>query len=209
MVDEANNLDKIPIIDVPNTADDYDIHDKFKSWSLRARLDAANGNHDNHVLWYGPSQQGWAQNAGDGNAFVLMDQWLTSIEHDHRALPIEQKVRRDKPAAAHDRCDLPDQSTCNAVFHPAGSVRNGAGAGIANDVMKCRLKPLARSDYAPILFSDAQWAALQQTFPTGVCDWSKPGVAQRPTIAWQTYASGPGGRPLGPAPRSQVVSPSG
>jgi hypothetical protein len=207
MVNEANNLDRMPIIDIPNTADDYDIHDKFKSWSLRARLDAANGHHDNHLLWYGPDQRGLAFNAGDGNAFVTMDTWLTAIERDHRALPIEEKVRKDKPAGAHDRCDLPNQDTCHAVFQPAGSVRNGAGASIANDVLRCRLKPMVRSDYAPIVFSDAQWIALQKVFPSGVCDWTRPGVAQRQTIPWQTYADGPGGRPLGPAPQSVQLRP--
>ncbi len=206
MVDEANNLDRIPIIDIPNTADDYDIHDKFKSWALRARLDAANGHHDNHVLWYGPGQKGIATNAGDGNAFNLMDRWLTAIERDHRTLSIEQKVVQDKPADAKDRCDLPDQSTCNAIFHPAGSVRNGAGAGIANDIVKCQLKPLDRSGFLPVLFSDEQWAALQKTFPTGRCDWSRPGVGQRPTIAWQTYADGPAGRALGTPPRSELMA---
>ena len=44
-------------------------------------------------------------------------------------------------------------------------------------------------------------------FPTGVCDWSKPGVDQQDTVPWQTYQDARGrviygGRPLGPAPRS-------
>ena len=204
MVNEANNLDRIPIIDIPHPAD-ADIHDRFKSWSLRARLDAANGHHDNHLLWYGPDQKGYAANAGDGNAFAVMDGWLTAIERDHRALPIEQKVRKDKPAGAKDRCDLPDRSTCDAVFKHAGSVRSGAGAGIANDVLKCQLKPLVRSDFKAVAFSDEQWAALTKVFPTGVCDWSKPGTAQRRTIAWQTYADGPAGQPLGTPPRSELL----
>ena len=47
-------------------------------------------------------------------------------------------------------------------------------------------------------FTDAQWAQLQATFPTGVCDYSKPGVDQQPPKArWLTFADGPGGRPLG------------
>jgi len=38
-----------------------------------------------------------------------------------------------------------------------------------------------------------------------VCDYSKPGVGQQPTVAWQTYQTRRGrhvygGRPLGPAP---------
>jgi len=42
----------------------------------------------------------------------------------------------------------------------------------------CQLKPLQRSDYYPVQFSEEQWAALQRTWPTGVCDFSKPGVSQ-------------------------------
>ena len=159
------------------------------------------------MLWYGPGTKGIATNAGDGNAFSLMDRWLTAMERDHRALTIAQKVVKDKPADAKDRCDLPDQSTCNAVFHPQGSVRNGAGAGIANDVLKCQLKPLDKSDFVPVLFSDDQWAALQKTFPTGVCDYGAPAVDAQRTVPWLTYQDAKGdvvygGRPLGPPPES-------
>jgi hypothetical protein len=208
MVNEANNLDLVPIIDIPNPGDNYDIHDKWKSWSIRARLDAANGNHDNHLLWYGPDRSGMAFNVGDGNAFTLMDQWLTTMEHDLRDVPLEQKVRDAKPTGAHDRCDLPDPSTCNTLMGPYGSVRMGAGDGPASDVMKCQLKPLVRSDYATITFSDAQWTALNAAFPSGVCDWSKPGVAQKQTTAWQTYDV-TGGRPLGDAPASEPYTDPG
>jgi len=41
--------------------------------------------------------------------------------------------------------------------------------------LKCRLKPLDFASY-PVTFTLAQQARLQATFPTGVCDWSKPGV---------------------------------
>ena len=50
-------------------------------------------------------------------------------------------------------------------------------------------------------FTDAQWAQLEAAFPTGVCDYAQPGVSQQPPKArWLTFADGPGGRPLGPAP---------
>jgi hypothetical protein len=127
---------------------------------LQDVLDAPNpgGNHDNHVLWYGPDRSGMAANAGDGNAFVLMDQWRTALENDDRDVPLEQKVVDDKPAGAHDRRDLPDQSTCNTINGPYGSVRYGADQSIANDIKKCQLKPLVQSDYTPITFTAAQWA---------------------------------------------------
>jgi hypothetical protein len=71
-------------------------------------------------------------------------------------------------------------------------------------VMKCRTKPLSRADYGVIAFTDDQWARLQAAFPTGVCDYSRPGVSQQPPKArWLTFAGGPGGQPLGDAPQSQ------
>ena len=56
--------------------------------------------------------------------------------------------------------------------------REVAGADVASDIIKCQLKPPAASDYA-VPFSAAQWARLQAIFPSGVCDWSKPGVEQQ------------------------------
>lgn len=206
VVDEANNLDLVPIIDVPNYAQNYDIHDKWKSWALRARLDAANGHHDNHVIWHGPGRDGMAFNADDGRLFTYMDTWLSTMEADHRALPRELKVRKDKPKDLQDRCDLPTPDVCNTLLQHSGSTRWGAGESIATDVIKCRLRPLARADYGTVQFSDADWAALRTAFPTGVCDWSRPGVSQQPTIGWQTYDHTPGGRPLGQPPRSEPLS---
>ncbi|HSR26071.1 MAG TPA: DUF6351 family protein, partial [Candidatus Eisenbacteria bacterium] len=52
-------------------------------------------------------------------------------------------------------------------------------------------------------FTADQWARLQRAFPTGVCDWRLPGVNQRPSVSWLTFAGGPGGEPLGPAPTSR------
>jgi hypothetical protein len=77
-----------------------------------------------------------------------------------------------------------------------------AGEPLTTDTMKCQLKPLVRSDYYPVEFTDSQWATLGAHFPTGVCDFSKPGVDQQRTVPWQTYEDGPGlGRPIGSPPR--------
>lgn len=37
-----------------------------------------------------------------------------------------------------------------------------------------------------------EWARLQNAFPTGVCDYSKPGVYQQPTVPWLTYQNAQG-----------------
>ena len=91
-----------------------------------------------------------------------------------------------------------------------GTPRTVAGDAITTDANKCQLKPLRRSDYPGITFSNAQWATLQQTFPQGVCDFSKPAVAQQPTIPWLTYQNARGrviygGRPLGRPPVSTEI----
>jgi hypothetical protein len=75
--------------------------------------------------------------------------------------------------------------------------------------MKCKLKPMNREDY-PVTFSDEQWNRLQQAFPGGVCDYSKPGVSQRGAQAWLTYQDKKGrviygGKPMGKPPKSHPV----
>ena len=55
--------------------------------------------------------------------------------------------------------------------------------------MKCQLKPLDFAAY-PVTFTPAQQARLQAAFPTGVCDWSKPGVDERPPLGtWLDYGT--------------------
>jgi hypothetical protein len=70
--------------------------------------------------------------------------------------------------------------------------RIAAGGPLADNVIKCQLKPLDPNDYK-VQFAPAQWARLQKAFPDGVCDYSKPAVGQRPSIPWMSFAGGPGG----------------
>jgi Tannase-like family of unknown function (DUF6351) len=94
--------------------------------------------------------------------------------------------------------------SCNGTWQYYGAPRIAAGGSLSQDVMKCQTKPLSRADYGVIAFTDEQWARLQAAFPTGVCDYSRPGVSQRPPKArWLTFAGGPGGQPLGDPPGSQ------
>jgi hypothetical protein len=56
--------------------------------------------------------------------------------------------------------------------------RQMAGGPLSEDVLKCRLRPLDRSDYPPSL-SAAQFRSLQRIFPSGVCDYTKHSVGWR------------------------------
>jgi hypothetical protein len=181
--------------------DDTGFHPAFESWAYRARLDAANGDHDNHVIWLSrpggvvPSQ------------FDYMRQWLDALVADTSDDPQAVKVRRAKPAALRDACFLPGgiegDLTCNGTWRYYGAPRQVAGGPLASDVMKCELKPLRRGDY-DVTFTSEQWAKLREAFPSGVCDYSKAGVQQRPRKApWLTFADGPGGRALPEPPVSK------
>src|SRR3954467_14544398 len=178
-------------------------HDYAHTWWIRDRLDRAQGHHRNEVLWFGPTplvgDQSWPT-----EALVAMDRWLAAVERDHSQVSRARKVADDRPADIDDRCTA---DVCKQyVATRYGTPRRGAGEDEYNDIVKCRLKPLQRNDYAGIAFTDAQWAQLQKTFPTGVCDWSRPGVGQQRNLAWLTYQDADGhviygGRPMAPAPR--------
>jgi len=120
-----------------------------------------------------------------------MNAWLIRVGNDHRRLPYAKKLVLDKPSSAHDMIDR----TYNE------GTREAAGGPLASDVLACSLQPLRRSGFS-VAFTNVQWEALEATFPNGVCNWGKPGLEQRPNIPWLDYAGGPGGRPLGPPPRS-------
>jgi hypothetical protein len=212
-VNDGRQLAGVPIISLQDWSETAEIHTSYHSWAMRARLDKANGNHDNQIIWTYPAQ-GPILGVGPDSAvalksFLLIDRWLGAMEADTAPGTLAQKAARDKPADAVDACfvadnEITDMGTCRQLYPYYGDARISAGGSLAGDVMKCQLKPLNRGDYNAT-FTDAEWAQLQQAFPTGVCDWSKPGVDQVPSTPWITFAGGPGGQPLGPAPVSQAL----
>jgi hypothetical protein len=57
-------------------------------------------------------------------------------------------------------------------------------------VLKCRLRPLDFAAYAPVVFTPAEQAQLRTAFPSGVCDYQRPGVGQqRPKGTWLDYGT--------------------
>ena len=220
-VDEANNLSNVPIIDLRGH-DDTEIHSDFRSYAMRDRLNIEQGGHANQAIWTGPvALEGFEGSQSMAQAgFLTMDRWLSNIRKDTSTAPLSQKVVNDKPAAASDTCfdasgnPIPNQSLCSSLYPSYGDPRMGAGAPATDDVIKCQLKPPARTDFRGISFTGAEWAELQDAFPKGVCTWGKPGVSQARTITWLTYqdANGHviyGGTPMGPAPTSHLLALQG
>jgi hypothetical protein len=208
-INETNNLKDTAIIDLRGT-DQGEFHDVYRAFAIRARLEQQNGTFANQVIW-----QGVVPLLGDVNyttdGLVAMNRWLDTVDADTRNVPRSQKIIEDKPADIHDQCTdgaglvIPSADACQLINPVFATPRMVAGESIATDVNKCQLKPLRRTDYGTVQFTDAQWQQLQQAFPTGVCDWSRPGVDQRGATPWLTYAGGPGGKALGAPPTSTTT----
>jgi len=217
-VNEANNLKNVAIIDLRGP-DPGAFHDAYRTWSMRARLEHVEGHFPlNHVIWFGETPL-LGSPTYQSEAVVTMDKWLTAVEADPRKITLEEKVAQDRPPEAKDKCSNVEGveevsvpgigPVCKAPLAETkfSTPRVISGEDIATDKQKCQLKPLERSSYYPIEFTEEEWTKLQKGFPSGVCDFSKRGVSQMGAMPWQTYqqdAAGQtviyGGKPLGKAP---------
>lgn len=204
MINTASNLDRTAIIDCRGP-DPGAFHDSYRAFAIRARLDREHGTHANQLIWEGPVLI-MGDNACAVNSFRAMDRWLTAVEKDTTNTPLPQKLAANKPADLSDACfdglgNKLSDGLCPKTQGPTSSLglslgivpvygtpRMVAGDSIASTTNKCQLKPLNRGDnYGLIPLTDSQWEQMQTLFPDGVCDFSKPGVGQQPTIPWQTY----------------------
>ena len=97
-VNTGKGLAAIPIIDYkPQYLEDKgNQHDRFRAFSVRARLKRANGNIDNHVMLTAVGHY--------ADAVQLMDGWLDKIAKDHSNDPAAIKIARNKPADLMDAC---------------------------------------------------------------------------------------------------------
>ncbi len=131
---------------------------------------------------------------------------MAAYKSDTSDTPQREKVIRHKPAAGVDGCYdsadasrfMPDSlpftskpdSPCSAQYPVYSNMRKEAGGPLAANVLKCQLKPIDPGDYTPT-FSPAETARLARIFPGGVCDWSKPGVAQTGVVPWASFGPSP------------------
>jgi hypothetical protein len=189
----GGGLANVPILHARSYTDAAgDIHDRHRDLTIRARLQRANGRADNQVIWVGPPRARNQTGGVDLAALSLdtMNKWLDSITADPAPLSTD-KVVKHKPAEAVDAywdaegkkhvetATFDSQGGFNQMYPVHSEPRLIAGAPLTNDIIKCQLKPINLADYK-VTFTEAQKARLQAIFPTGVCDYSKPGVGQGP-----------------------------
>jgi hypothetical protein len=197
----ASNLAETAVIETRLEATDF--HQVYHAVMMRERLTRAQGHAENWALWRSTARREAAFDA----AFDVMVEWIDAIKTDERNVPKAQKVIDNRPDLARDRCliDGEEQGDASACPAPPKLARTLAGAPDTNDIGKCQLKPLDRSDYPGVSFTDDQWTRLQGAFPSGVCDYSKPLVDFQVTTPWLTYLGDGVAEPLGPVPTSYPV----
>ncbi len=198
----SEGLASTPIIDqrydLDQTGPILDIHTADWSYVMRARLKEANGSAANQVIIENmplPAEL----NAANDYELDGMDQWLTAIESDHSHRNQRNKVIADRPRDISDGCYLlatqlvhepltdPAGGQCAARFPIAANTRTSAGQTLSMIAQKCQLKAIDFSAYG-VTFSPDEQTALKAAFPTGVCDYSKPGVGQqKPVGDWLSY----------------------
>ena len=192
--DTSKGMAMVPIIDVrPYTDGSGDVHDAVNSHITRARLAAANGTSANQVLHvYEPGtdiQRVQRENLDE------MEQWLAAIANDRAAAktPLD-KVIRNRPVTVTDACytkegeKITDVARCARMFPIFSNPRLEAGMPIGATMLKCELKAVDRSDYS-VSLTDEQLAAIRAAFPSGVCDFTKKGIAVRSPEIWLRYGS--------------------
>jgi hypothetical protein len=203
-----------PIIEERSYLDDSgNFHTSYYSFVMRERLRRDNGHANNYVMQrHGPGTSLAAEN------LARMDEWLSSLALDESDAPLAEKVVSAKPRSLVESCydgqgrqiiepqrfdsdRLYDNTEggCNTLYPPHTGPHMIAGGPLTNDVLKCQLKPLDPVDYR-VVFTEGEWARLQRIFPTGVCDWSKPGVGQ--DVRQRTWLS------FGPSPVNRYTPPA-
>ena len=195
-------------------------HQIIHALSMQQRLEESTGAPVPHFIWtslYGPGD-------GDGNddptvpnnvTWGILGDWVDAIQADTSDTDPQAKAVAHAPAAATDRCFNDDGSVlaiepqtlnsgiCGSTFPSHETPRMIAGGPIANDVLKCALKPVDPSDYDGKLDA-GQLAELESIFPTGVCDWEEPGVEQ--TYNTRTWRAWPTGQADNSAPSTTISS---
>ncbi len=181
---------EVPVIDVDLYSDlGYDIHDRFRLFSVRDRLEGPDGDPAarTRVIW-----------TRDGGGLTdLVKAPLPTVEMiGMLAEWLEGTVDGTSVAAARpddvtDSCEAngapfegdqlyEEQNDCTEAFPVHGDPRTAAGAPRSNQIIKCTLRPVDVGGYG-VPFDDAQAARLTRIFPDGACDWDYPAKVRYPS----------------------------
>ena len=188
----------IPIIDWRHYLEaELDMHNSHQSFASRKRMLNLDGDASNQVIWFTDARPARASDQTP-LAFAVMDEWLANI----RANP-EDGVAGNKPAAAVDSCFATNgsltyagndagraswtrprqgrarrRSRCSRPRGSSRAARSRAASSSARSSRWRRRSPTGRTHRG--CRTPREVARLQQIFPTGVCDYSRPDVGRPP-----------------------------
>ena len=208
-VSGGEGLRETPIIDQRTYLDPYplsNIHTAEWAFVMRARLQRAGAAANQVIIEHDGAS---APENANANAYELaaMERWLNAISADGSHAPAPVKIARDKPADLVDGCFLdPGQiaptpqpggltaagrsGPCESRYPISADTRIAAGQPEDLYALKCALKPLDWRDY-PVTFTADEKATLRRAFPSGVCDYRRPGPLERPPLGtWLNYSFG-------------------
>jgi Tannase-like family of unknown function (DUF6351) len=214
----GGGLASIPVFDASNFYDEDNFyHYQWFHFAARERIQKANGDSANHVMWrggvsfpdlFGQITPGKAERAAI-NAKVAADgwpafvKWVDAYKAHTSASSQRAKVIARKPAEAVDGCFTP---ALPPVFIAEPQTLASTGTpGSCNALYPSWTYPRAQAGAAvaadklkcqlkPVVasdysvsFSSAELARLNAAFPGGVCDWSKAGVGQTATVPYSSF----------------------
>jgi hypothetical protein len=175
---------------------ELDMHNTHQSFALRSRVLGRMGHSDNLVIWFTDTRPGVPRASQSLEALQVMDEWMGNVLANPR-----KSLAENRPARAVDSCfDVNGQlmfagadawngilddrpaGACTTAFPLYGTSRIVAGAPIAGTMYRCALKSVhqavADGVYSPWAPTADEIAQLEQIFPEGVCDYSRPDQAR-------------------------------
>jgi hypothetical protein len=191
----------IPVIDWRHYLEaQLDMHNSHQSFASRQRIRDFKGESDNQVIWF-TGAEGGPQFDQTPEALEVMDEWMLNILRNP-----EWGVAGNKPERAVDRCfdtwgdeiaagddvwdgilDDAPPGPCTLAYPVFGTPRIVAGGPFRGSIFKCELKSvgqaIADGDYGVWVPTPEEQFALEQIFPTGVCDFAQPDAGLPPRMA--------------------------
>ena len=193
----------VPIIDVDLYSDlGYDIHDRFRLFTIRARMSGDDGSPaGNRVIWTrGGSGLLTLVGGGDASSVPPADEAPDAVPSPTQIadLLVEWATTGERPDGVADDCVVDgvrlvgddvfaEGQPCAEAYPYHGDPRTAAGQPLVNDILKCTTVAPEIGDY-DVVFSQEQFERLRLIFPDGVCDYSVAGVGQVPLAdTWLEY----------------------
>ena len=192
----------IPVIDWRHYLEPFlDMHHSHQSFATRQRLLNYDGDASNQAIWFTAVPAAGAPRFDQTpQALLILDRWLANI-----AANPKRGVAGNKPAEAVDSCfnvdgslrasgedvwngilDNGPKGQCAADFPPFSSTRIVSGGPIEGSIFKCQTQSvdsaIERGLYGGWQPTAAERARLEQIFPSGVCDYTKPDAGLPPEL---------------------------